>query len=131
MGIIPQMIILPLILEMLMGIGLLEMLLAKKADSATVIDLIRKVESLEKQVAELETGNFGRSEKVFYTVKDLSELMTLAENTIRKNYISTGIIKAHIPSGSKSLIIDADEFYRVKDIVERYGVSYLRRMTNG
>ena len=131
MGIIPQMIILPLILEMLMGIGLLEMLLAKKADSATVIDLIRKVESLEKQVAELETGNFGRSEKVFYTVKDLSELMTLAENTIRKNYISTGIIKARIPSGSKSLIIDADEFYRVKDIVERYGVSYLRRMTNG
>ena len=107
------------------------MLLAKKADSATVIDLIRKVESLEKQVAELETGNFGRSEKVFYTVKDLSELMTLAENTIRKNYISTGIIKARIPSGSKSLIIDADEFYRVKDIVERYGVSYLRRMTNG
>lgn len=35
--------------------------------------------------------------KEFYTIKDLSTLIGQAEDTVRKKYIRSGKVKAHIP----------------------------------
>ena len=59
--------------------------------------------------------------KEFYSVKDLATLTGKTEDTVRKKYIKSNVINAHIPRGSKAYVIPRSEFERVKTIVKTYG----------
>lgn len=114
-----------------MGVGFLEMELAKKVDLNSFIELKKEIKLLKDQLQELKNEGINGVEKVLYSIQDLSKVMHLETNTIRKNYIKTGIVNAYIPDGSKNYVIEAKEFHRIKDIMGKYGIDYLRSLNNG
>ncbi len=82
--------------------------------------LIEDIAELRLEVEELKKNQIS-FEKEFYTVKDLSEVLPFGADCIRKKYIKTGVIKAHIPDGSKGYVVSAAEFKRVVELVETKG----------
>lgn len=74
--------------------------------------LIEDIAKLRVEVEELKQKQIS-FEKEFYTVKDLSEVLPFGADCIRKKFIKTGVIKAHIPEGSKGYVVSATEFKRV------------------
>lgn len=109
-----------------MGFGVLEKELSRKVNIEEFHSLKETVKSLEARIDQLLKEMRGEPEKEFYSVKDVAKLLSKAETTVRKNYIKPGIIKAFRPAGSNQLLIEKEEFDRVKDIVFRKGVSFLR-----
>ena len=114
-----------------MGLGYLEMELAKKVDFSSFVELKKELNLIKEELRELKKQGINGVQKVIYSIQDLSRIMKLETNTIRKNYIKTGLISAYIPAGSSSYVIEADEFNRVQDLIGKYGVSNFRRISNG
>ena len=114
-----------------MGLGYLEMELAKKVDFSSFVELKKELNLIKEELQELKKQGINGVQKVLYSIQDLSKIMHLEANTIRKNYIKTGIVDAYIPDGSKNYVIEAKEFHRIKDIIGKYGINYLRSLNNG
>ena len=77
-----------------------------------------KIQNLENQIASYEQAK--KFKKEVYDVSDLAELLVLAPNTIRRDYLNTGRIK-----GSKNNLgrwfIAGQEFSRVREVIETKG----------
>lgn len=85
-----------------------------------IAGLIQDVAKLRMEIEVLKQNQIS-FEKEFYTVKDLSEVLPFGADCIRKKFIKTGVIKAHIPEGSKGYVVSATEFKRVVELVETKG----------
>ncbi|MGC6446868.1 MAG: hypothetical protein ACON5J_10625 [Rubripirellula sp.] len=79
-----------------------------------------KIQSLKKTIDGYEQAK--HHQKEFYTVKDLAELCVRGEVQIRR-YLSSGLISGRHAKGR--WIISAEEFQRVREVVETKGVSFL------
>ena len=109
-----------------MGIGMLEQELSKKVDLSSFIELKKEVKLLKAELAELKNKDIAQVAKEHYDVKDIAKLIHRQPNTITSRYIKTGIIKAYKPAGSKSYVIEAEEFHRIRSGFHRYGFNFLR-----
>ena len=109
-----------------MGIGLLEKLLADKVSLSSYLELKKEVKLLKEELAELKKRDIEHIAKEHYDVKDIAKLLHKQPNTITSKYIKNGIIKAYKPAGSKSYIIEAEEFHRIRAGVGKYGPHFLR-----
>jgi DNA-directed RNA polymerase specialized sigma subunit len=94
-----------------------------------VVDGVRsefqmKIDRLSAELNDLKTDRERRErilrEKESFTVKDVAELMNIKAETVRKNYIHTGIIEAESVPGKPSVISKA-EYWRVASDLEKYG----------
>lgn len=83
-------------------------------------ELESKIQSLKKTIDGYEQAK--HHQKEFYTVKDLAELCVRGEVQIRR-YLSSGLISGRHAKGR--WIISAEEFQRVREVVETKGVSFL------
>ena len=79
-----------------------------------------KIQSLKKTIDGYEQAK--HHQKEFYTVKDLADLCVRGEVQIRR-YLSSGLISGRHAKGR--WIISAEEFQRVREVVETKGVSFL------
>ena len=79
-----------------------------------------KIQSLKKTIDGYEQAK--HHQKEFYTVKDLAELCVRGEVQIRR-YLASGAINGR--HEKRRWIISAEEFQRVREVVETKGVSFL------
>ena len=85
------------------------------------VDVLRvEIQQLKKSVEE--SGRIERdSIRPIYFVSDLAEVMQMKPDTIRRNYINTGLIKARRPEGSNRLQITPEEYQRVAEEYRHVG----------
>ena len=98
----------------------LERTLTGYAKQHEIIGLRTMLGRIEERVKALEDVALTFDKEV-YTLKDLEPVMCLKPDTIRKKYITTGLIKAWIPEGTKAYRLTQQEFRRVVEIVKQRG----------
>lgn len=79
-----------------------------------------KIQSLKKAIDGYQQAK--HHQKEFYTVKDLAALCVRGEVQVRR-YLNSGVIRGRHAKGR--WIISADEFQRVREVVETKGVGFL------
>ena len=114
-----------------MGIGLLEQELSKKVDLSSFLELKKEVKLIKEELAELKKRDIEHIAKEHYDVKDIAKLLHKQPNTITSKYIKNGLIKAHKPAGSKSYVIEAEEFHRIRIGFSKWGPNFLRNINHG
>ena len=83
-----------------------------------------EIDRLNGEIEDLRTGRERRErllrEKERFTVKDLADLMSIKPDTVRKNYVHTGLIEAE-PAPGKPSVISKAEYWRVASDLQKYG----------
>jgi hypothetical protein len=95
-------------------------------DIRALIDgqLKRMEQTFERRLDELLdklANTDSKATREVYYVKDICELTGFKADTVRKNYIATGVIRATTPAGRKQLEISPIEYQRLRDQWDSYG----------
>lgn len=103
--------------------GVIRMIVAELVAEARQ-QLSEEIKGLRSEIDDLKTDRIRQErllrEKDHFTVKDLAELLHVKPETVRKNYIHTGLIEAESISGKPS-VISKEEYWRVDGDLKKYG----------
>jgi DNA-binding transcriptional regulator YiaG len=103
--------------------GLISRMVAEQVDAAAEL-LTQKIKALKEEIEDIKTDRERREKKLrqkeSFAVKDFALLLNVKPETVRKNYIHSGLIEATSVPG-KALVISKEEYWRVVDSLDRYG----------